>query len=145
MNVLYKSVDVKKEIIRLFSNGKGRRIAISAFVGDEAGAYLPKRKGLRLICWPRAGGTNPNELRKLIKQGVSVEFADSLHMKIYWAEGLGAVITSANLSTNALGSGGLKEIGLRFGADQVDIDQVIRSIKPHPVKPSELNRLDREH
>ena len=96
--LLYTSADVRQAIIRLFRSSKGHRVAISAFVGDGAEAYLPKPKGLQLICWPKAGGTNPNVLRKLMKRGVEVFFADRLHMKTYWSEDRGAVVTSANLS-----------------------------------------------
>src|ERR1051325_11165032 len=103
--LLYKSSDVRKAIAQIFSLSKGRRVAITAFVGDGAEAYLRKPEGLTLICWPKAGGTNPNALRKLIKLRVQVYFADALHMKLYWTEDKGAIITSANLSTNALGIG----------------------------------------
>lgn len=143
--VLYRSADVRREIARLFSTSKGRRIAITAFVGDGAEAFLRKLKGLQLICWPKAGGTNPNALRTLIKHGVEVFFADSLHMKVYWTEDCGAIITSANLSINALGAGDLKEIGVRLNSNDVDIERIISSIKPRPISPSELRELDRRH
>ncbi len=112
MKVLYQSSDVRREIIKIFSHGGRRRVAIAAFVGDGAESYLPKPPGLEIICWPKAGGTNPNTLRRLTKRGAKIRFADRVHMKVYWADGYGAVITSANLSTNALGSGDLKEAGI---------------------------------
>ncbi len=143
--ILYKSADVRREIIRMFSSSKGRRVAIVGFIGEGAEAYLPKPEGLHLICWPRAGGTNPNALRKLIKRGVRVSFADALHMKVYWAEGQGAIITSANLSTNALGAGNLKEIGILLKPEEIDIDRVIKSIASRPASKSELLKLDRLH
>jgi hypothetical protein len=143
--VLYRSADVRREIARLFSTSKGRRIAITAFVGDGAESFLRNPKGLELICWPKAGGTNPNALRILIKRGVEIFFADSLHMKVYWTEDCGAVITSANLSINALGAGDLREIGVRLNSKDVDIERIISSIKPRPISPSELRELDRRH
>src|SRR5436309_13786173 len=84
--VLYTSADVRRAIIDLFSSPARQRVAISAFVGAGAEAYLPRPSGLRLYCWPKAGGTNPNALRRLMKGGVLVFFVDSLHMKLYWAQ-----------------------------------------------------------
>jgi hypothetical protein len=120
-------------------------VAITAFVGKGAEAYLPKPEGLELICWPKAGGTNPYGLRKLIKRGAEVSFVDSLHMKLYWTEDKGAVITSANLSTNALGAGNLRELGIYLPAGQLDIRKVLSSLKKRPVTNQELLRLDRQH
>src|ERR1017187_1223207 len=110
--VLYNSAEVRSAIIELFRGGDAKGIAISAFVGDGSDAYLPCPKGLRLICSPTPGATNPGTLRLLISKGVTVEFVDGLHMKVYWAENRGAVVTSANLFTNAMGVGGLKEAGV---------------------------------
>ena len=142
--LLYKSSDVRREIIRLFSSG-GRRVAITAFVGVGAETYLQKPDGIQLICWPTACGTNPNALRMLMKRGVRISFADSLHMKVYWSEWKGTVIASANLSTNALGVGGLKEVGVLLPKGKVDIDRIIKSIKIRPVTEKELKQLDRLH
>lgn len=143
--LLYTSTEVRQAIIRLFGSSNRRRVAITAFVGDGAEAYLPKPKGLELICWPKAGGTNPNVLRKLMKRGVAVSFADALHMKVYWSENRGAVITSANLSTNALGSGNLKEVGVLLAPGELDIDRLIQSLTIRPVSGRELRKLDRSH
>ena len=108
VKLLYTSGEVRSAIQELFSFSQGRRVAISAFVGEGAGAFLPYPKGIELICWPQPGGTNPTGVRALMTSGVQVKFADRLHMKVYWAEGKGAVVTSANLSTNALGAGNLR-------------------------------------
>src|SRR4051812_23758 len=98
--LLYTSSDVRSAVIDLFSNSKGRRVAVVGFVGAGAESYLPKPEGIELYCWPKAGGTNPNMLRTLAKRKVEIRFVDSLHMKVFWAEKRGAVVTSANLSTN---------------------------------------------
>lgn len=142
MKVLYTSAQVRNEIVRLFSQSKGRRVAIAAFVGKGAEAVLPNPNGLELFCWPQAGGTNSDAIRRLIKRGAEVRFVDSLHMKVYWTE-KGAVITSANLSTNALGSGNLREIGVLISSDQIDIDKVISSLNHRPVSQRELIKLDK--
>lgn len=145
MKILIRSSEIRSEIIKLFSSSRGRRVAIVAFVGDGAEAYLPKPKGIQLICWPKAGGTNPNVLRRLAKLGVNISFVDALHMKLYWAENKGAIITSANLSMNALGIGNLKEIGLLLPKGKVDIDEVIPSLELRALSAAELRKLDRLH
>lgn len=143
--MLYNSRDVRKAIITLFGDSGKRRVAISAFVGEGAEAFLPRPKGLELYCWPKAGGTNPNTIRKLIARGAKVFFADALHIKAYWSKDKGAIITSANLSTNALGSGDLKETGILLASNDLDIDRLIHSFKSRPASAKELRQLDRLH
>jgi hypothetical protein len=143
LKVLYSSNEVRKAITQIFSKTAGRRVVITAFVGKGAEAFLPNPEGLELICWPKAGGTNPTALRDLIERGVKVSFADSLHMKVYWSE-LGAVVTSANLSNNALGSGGLLEFGVLLSADEVNIKKIIAQIGHTPVTETAMAKLERE-
>ncbi len=143
--ILYTSKDVRAAIVSLFKDPNARRVAISAFVGDGAGAYLPSPNGLRLICSPTPGATNPNALRALMKAGASVEFVKSLHMKVYWAEGRGAVITSANLSTNAMGKGGLLEAGVFLDDATLDIDKLISQLDPILATGAALKKLDRQN
>lgn len=144
-SILYTSGEVRAAIIDLFSRGTGRRVAIVGFVGDGAEAYLPRPRGIELVCWPKAGGTNPDSLRRLAGKGVEIRFANSLHMKVYWAEGQGSVVASANLSTNALGAGDLKELGVRLGAGRLNIKKVLASLKTRPMREKELRQLDRKH
>lgn len=144
-NILYTSAEIRKTIIDIFRRSKGRRVAISAFVGSGAEAYLPKPKEIELICWPKAGGTNPDALKTLINLGVHVSFADALHMKIYWTGDLGAVITSANLSTNALGTGDLREFGILVPSNKIDIDKILQQIQPRPASPTRLLALEKAH
>jgi hypothetical protein len=143
--ILYDSNQVRSAILRLMAAKGRRRIAISAFVGQGVHTYLRNPKGLQLICWPNPGGTNPHMLRQLMKRGAKVSFVGSLHMKLYWAEGLGAVVTSANLSTNALGAGGLKEVGVLLSDSSIDIDRILSSLKMRRPSEKELDRLDKEH
>lgn len=145
MKILYNSSQVCQEIKKLFSSSKSRRVAIVAFIGKDAEAYLPKPHGLELICWPKAGGTDPNVLRKLIKRGVKLFFVNNLHMKIYWTQDCGAIITSANLSSNALGSGDLKEIGVLLNSKDIDINSVIKHLKPRKHTKSIFDSLDAAH
>jgi hypothetical protein len=143
--ILYNQTEVYHAIQKVFSSPNGRRIAISGFVGHGAESYLPSPKGITLVCWPKAGGTNPAAVRTLIDRKVHVWFADRLHMKVYWAEGRGCVITSANLSTNALGAGNLKEAGILVPSDAVDIEKLLTSLKKRRVNEGELHKLDRAH
>ncbi len=143
--ILYTSSDVKKAIVDIFENSKGRRVAITAFVGSDAEAYLPYSDGIELLCWPKAGGTNPNTIRTLIKRGVKVSFVERLHIKIYWTEDKGVVITSANLSTNALGTGRLYEFGILVPSNKVDINMVLKQLKPNDDVEEKLRKLDKAH
>lgn len=145
LKILYTSADIRKAVIDIFRESRGRRIAITAFVGRGAEAFLPKPEGIELICWPKAGGTNPNAIRQLMKRGVKVFFADRLHMKLYWTEDKGCILTSANLSTNALGSGDLREIGVYLPSYQVKIDRILRTIERQPVSYKKLLTLDKAH
>ena len=143
--ILYTSEDVRKTVIDIFGNSKGRRVAITAYVGSGSQAYLRRPRGIELVCWPQAGGTNPDAIRKLIKLGVKVSFARSLHMKVYWTEDKGAVVTSANLSKNALGAGNLKEFGVFVPPAQIDIDRLLKQINPNEDIKSDLLKLDKAH
>ena len=66
-------------------------------------------------------------------------------MKVYWAQGVGAVITSANLTGNALGESRLHEVGIRISDTTIDIEALLHSIKPYKVTPKTLWKLDKEH
>jgi hypothetical protein len=66
-------------------------------------------------------------------------------MKLYWAAGRGTIITSANLSTNALGAGSLKEVGVLLPPDVVDIDELISSLKSRPFNKVEMRKLEELH
>ena len=142
MRILYNASDLRTAVQQVL-NAKGRRVALVAFVGDGAAAYLPRPQGLELVCCPDGRSTNPKELRRLMARGVKVGFSDSLHMKVYWSR-LGAVVASANLSDNGLG-GGLKELGVLLGPGQVNITRLLRAAKPRRTTDAEMRRLDREY
>lgn len=144
MKILYTSDEIRNKVIELFSDTKKRRIAIVAFVGESAEAFLPNPKGMKIICWLKAGGTSADALRRLQKRGARIYSADSLHMKLYWAEEKGAVITSANLSSNALGSGNLRELGVYLSDAEVNVERIVKDINPKPVTSKKLKQLDKE-
>jgi len=145
MRILNSSEAIRRAITNLLAPGTARRVAITAFVGEGARAFIRNPKGVEIICWPKAGGTNPLELRRLKKAGARIRFSDRLHMKVYWAAKRGTIITSSNLSTNALGTGDLKEFGVFLSADAVNVDDVIESIKSRPLNKKDLQRLEIEH
>src|SRR4030043_394789 len=101
MQILYSSAEIHAGIKRLFSEPSphDRRIALVAYVGSDGESYLPHPNGLRVICSPSAGGTDPETLRRLMKRGARVEFSDALHMKVYWSRNRGCIIASANASS----------------------------------------------
>jgi hypothetical protein len=142
VHVLYNCRELANAVKDVLST-RGRRLVISAYVGEGAQDYLPRPKGATLICWPQAGGTNPNAVSKLLKSGVKVFFADNLHMKLYHGQGRGAVVSSANLTRNGLG-GGLKEIGVRLPPGAIDIDKVLSSIARRKWTLAEHERLVRQ-
>jgi len=141
--VLYTSADVYESVQRLFSSSKGRRVAVTAFAGADAGDFLPNAEGVEVYCWPKAGSTSAEGVEDLQKRGAVVRFVDRLHSKIYWAEGRGAIVTSANLSRSAMGSKGLVESGVCLPDGVVDIDKLLRPLRPRKVTPSELAKLRR--
>src|SRR3990172_5431165 len=125
---------VRKEVYRIFKSEKGRRVALVAFVGKSAEAYLPKPKGIELICWPHAPGTNPTTIKFLMQnRKVDVRFSRRLHMKVYWTATQGTVVTSANLSTNAYGAGALHEAGVLLPSSKIDIDSLLDAVNPQKV------------
>jgi hypothetical protein len=145
MRYLRNSLQIKQELAKLFS-GLGRKMAIVGFVGYNAVDHLPSSvTDLSVVCWPKAGGTHPDGVRRLIDKGISVYFCDRLHQKIYWRERAGLIVGSANLSDNALGGGGLHEFGVYCEDEHFDIDQVLAELDYVPVTPTALAKLDVEH
>lgn len=145
MTILYSSSEIHAGIKHLFGqpNARERRVALVAYVGGDGESYLPHPEGLHLICSPSPGGTDPDTLRRLLKRGARVEFANGLHMKVYWSRSRGCIITSANASSNALGVSSLKEAGVFLPPGVVKIDQLIKYAHAKPIQPSDLRRLDR--
>lgn len=145
--ILPDSASVRRKVKAVFST-KGRKVAVVAFVGQDAETYLGKYlRGTEIYCWPRAGGTNPHAIQDLrSKFGCKVYFANKLHMKIFWSRDRGCVIGSANLTNNALGENGLKEAGVFLDdSSLVKVDQIIKSIGAHLVTDVAVRKLIEEH
>ena len=106
-----------KEIKNLLNKSINLRIAV-AFIGDGAEALIGKQVSeAQIICNLSMGGTNPYEVKKLIKRfGVNnVKHIDNLHAKLYIGDEY-AIVGSANMSSNGLGvqPDTLKEAGYKF-------------------------------
>lgn len=147
MKILYDSSAVHTAIKKVLAKSdkmQDRRVAIVAYVGDAADAFLPHLKGLEIICCLKPGSTSALALERLMKRGAELSHSPGLHMKVYWSSVNGCVISSANASGSALSRGGLKEAGVLLEPGQVDIEQLIRGIAPKPVKKTELLKLQRE-
>jgi hypothetical protein len=134
--VHYTSGELRLRIRKLFENpnASGRRVVIVAYVGVDYAKFLPNPKGIEIVCSPTPGATSVEAVQKLIEAGAKVWFSNQLHMKVYWAQKIGCLITSANLSENALGIYGLKEMGILVDAEMVDIDRLLKVAKPYPAK-----------
>jgi hypothetical protein len=143
-SVLATQTAIRRGIRDVFADRRQRRVAFVAFVGRGAQVYTGNPKGLTVVCWPRAGGTNPHAVEALRRKGAHVYFADRLHMKVYWSP-RGAIIGSPNLSSNALGAGDLRECAVRVPSTRVDVDALWRSLDPRPVDRSSLAKLHEEH
>lgn len=141
MNILYTSSDVYKAIKTVLDKNQQRRIAVVAYIGENAEAFLPAPEGLQIICCPEPGATSPSSVRSLISRGATVQFADDLHAKVYWSKG-GCVVTSANISSRALGKTKQKETGVLIGSDSFDIDRLIHEINPYDITQEKMDSLE---
>lgn len=123
-----------------------RRVIVVAYVGAAAPRLLPDVKDVELYCSPDPPSTNPYGLQELRKLGAKIYLVKNLHMKLYWVQDLGALITSANLSLNALGEEGLFEIGV-FLEDHsdLDIDSIIEKLRAKRITSARLKELQQEY
>lgn len=128
--ILRHSHAIRSRLRQLFSEStRGRRrVIIVAYVGRDAPRILPDYADVELYCWRQPGATDPNALARLCEpdHGARIFLCDGLHMKLYWVDGIGSIITSANLSNRALGERTLHEFGVFLPSpDGIDIDAVV--------------------
>ena len=142
IKVLRNSSEIRKAVWQLFSAPKTRRVALVAYVGAHAQEYLPYPAGIDLICWDKEGSTDPDAIRTLRSLKVNVSFARNLHMKVFWAEGRGVIIGSANLSDNGLSDNGLHEAAVLLPANSVDIKGLQARVNAKSVTPLILQDFD---
>lgn len=140
---LENSQEIKKKLKWLFDTD-ARKVAIVGFVGGNAAEYIPNFENLEIYCWPLPHATNPEGVVALMESGPSVYFKEKLHVKIYWAEGRGVIIGSANLSDNALGEKGLLEYAVYINDVNFKIDELIKTLgRCSEVNGKLLNELRR--
>jgi hypothetical protein len=145
---LPSSIQIRRTLSQLFSTRtrNRRRVILVAYVGQDAPKILPDYKDVELYCWGQAGATHPAALDALEKRGAIIHLCDGLHAKLYWVEEEGYVVTSANLSKNALGERTLREVGLfSQDADEVDIVSLIKGLDSRPLTVARLRELQRAH
>ena len=143
MEVLYNSGEIHHAIKKVLEGPRAgdRRIALVAFVGGHAEAFLPDPKGLELVCWLQPGASDALTIGRLLQRGAKVYKSERLHMKVYWSSARGCVICSANASGNALGGGDQKEAGVWLPPGRVDIDRLWTYAKPAPIEDRDLKCL----
>src|ERR1051325_7986254 len=109
MKIITEPARIRAALHDLLSDPNDERVAAVAYVGADALSFLSAPTGITIYCWPQAGGTNPIAVEELVRNGIKVNFVKRLHAKVYWSQSRGALIGSANLTSNALGEGGLRE------------------------------------
>lgn len=146
MEYLKDSRSIHVSIHKLFSTDHAKW-AVVAFVGANPMALLPKNiKNLHVICWPEAGGTHPDGIRQLIEAGIKVSFCENMHIKLFYCEGLGVIVGSANLSARALLSKQQHEFAVFVDDPKFDIQSVLKNLGSIvPVNAESLAKLDIEH
>jgi hypothetical protein len=145
MQVLTTDKQMRDAIRRVLAPAHGNRIAVVAFVGADAEAFLPDPRGITIYCWPKAGGTNPHAIGHLKRAGAVVHFVERLHMKLFSSTGGGTVVGSANLTQNALGNGGLIECGVFIDHSLVEIRAIVSRLVIVADFEARLRRLHEEH
>lgn len=100
--------------ITALTRKRGRKLAAVPFVGQGAVKRLPLGEGDTLIArvnmaTVKAGMTDPSEILKYIRRGVSVHNVDNLHAKVF-VLGATTIIGSANVSQSS--EHGLIEAGI---------------------------------
>ena len=145
MKILYSSGELRDAITNVLADPEtqDRRVALVAFVGGQAQAFLPDPNELEIVCWLQPGATDPLTLDRLRKRGAKIYKSERLHMKVYWSSRRGCVICSANASGQALGAGPQKEVGVWLPPNIVDIERLWSYANPKPINDADLKRLTR--
>jgi hypothetical protein len=95
--------DIRQAVGWLAQRAKRMDLAV-AFVGrDWRDAVADFRGRMRVVCWLSSTNTDPRAVRQLIaSRRTDVRQRDGMHAKVYIAPGVGAIVDSANLSSQAL-------------------------------------------
>lgn len=144
--MLYRSSDIKNCLTRLFEGHTGRRVILVAYIGEDWRSFIAPEtvKGMTVICAP-SPVTSAIALTQMRAHGAQLFFSPKLHMKVYWADGRGCIIGSANLSRNAMGEEGLKEAAVKLPSEVVQIDRLIAEAEAIPVTEQSLADLAKKN
>jgi hypothetical protein len=142
---LSSPVEIRNAIQETFS-GPGEKWVVVGYVGRNGYEQLENRvSNLSVVCWPLAGATHPDGIRKLIRAGIKVYFCAGLHSKVYWAKDRGLIVCSANLSQNGLASIRQHEFGVYIDDRGYDIQNILSGLPYRKVTPAALHLLDSQH
>jgi phosphatidylserine/phosphatidylglycerophosphate/cardiolipin synthase-like enzyme len=130
MKILTKAAEIRASIRQILQDQSQERIVAVAYVAAGALSYLPSVKGLKLYCWPQAGGTSPQVIQALVNAGADVVFVEYLHAKVYWSP-KGLLLGSANLSSSALGGVGLHEVVVQLPSGAMDVRAFVSGADPY--------------
>lgn len=129
---LKDSESIRAAILNLIANHNAEEpigMAV-AFWGEGAEEMLPSGQQFRLICNLTMGGTNPAVIEHLrVRPGIEIRQLPDLHAKVVLTSG-GAVVSSANFSSNGLGIEGetcrtWREAGILVSTDSADFVSVV--------------------
>lgn len=149
MEVLLTASVIAERVRYVLEAPVGKRYAIVAFIGARPLHWIGCAEGLQVFCWPLAGGTHPDGIDALIKDGAQVAFVERLHAKVYHSE-RGTVLGSPNLSANALG-GVLTETAVFMPPGDFPVDSQLEALGRRIYKPgtpefaARLGQLRLEH
>src|SRR4051812_18295669 len=103
-SLLYTSADLHHAIKKTLGSPQcdERRVALVAYVGAGAEAFLPDVKGLEIICSLTPGATSAETLIRLRQRGAKLLQSPRLHMKVYWSSLKGTVISRRMLRASRL-------------------------------------------
>ncbi|WP_442920428.1 phospholipase D family protein [Marinovum sp. 1_MG-2023] len=100
--------ELRRDLRKAFKRESAARLAV-AYWGDGAAKDLGlSGEAVRITCNLMGGGTNPEEVRRLIKTGVQVRHHVGLHVKL-GVVGDVSFLGSSNMSANGLGAEGAKD------------------------------------
>lgn len=129
MTTKFLSFDLWDKIISLAKKAKRKHIAV-AYLGNNSTKLIPMRKGDTLVLditfgAVENGQTDPFEVDKYLRAGVSVFNCTNLHAKVFVFDDR-AIIGSSNLSVNSKNN--LVEVGI-ITSDKKIVKDALRFIK----------------
>ena len=115
---------LRRALQKAYKKENFARLAV-AYWGDGTAKDLGlSGDAVQVTCNLMGGGTNPEEVKRLIKKGVQVKHHDGLHAKLGIVGGV-AFLGSSNMSANGLGSekakAGWSEANILYSSKRAEI------------------------